>query len=52
MNAWENSLEFKGLLEKNELINKYLSIEEIEDAFDIKFFLRNVSIIYKRVGIL
>lgn len=52
MNAWENGLQYKDLLMENGVVTKYLSNEEIEDAFNIDYFLRNVETIYKRVGIL
>ena len=52
MNAWENGLKYKDLLMENGVVTKYLSKEEIEDAFNIEYFLRNVEVIYKRVGIL
>lgn len=52
MNAWENGLDFKTLLLENNTITELLSKEEINDAFDVMYFLRNVTVIYKRVGIL
>jgi len=52
MNAWENGLQYKDLLLENSVVTSYLSKDEIEDAFKIEFFLKNVEAIYKRVGIL
>ncbi len=52
MKAWENGLMFKELLLTSEVITSYLSKEEIEEAFDIKYFLKNVNTIYKRVGLI
>ena len=51
MDSWENNLDFKTLLLKNNVIMGVLSPEEVEDAFEIDYFLRNVKEIYKRVGI-
>jgi len=51
MESYEFNKQFKKLLIDNNEISKYLSISEIEDSFDIKYFLRNVDEIYKRVGI-
>ncbi|MCK5761602.1 MAG: adenylosuccinate lyase [Candidatus Izimaplasma sp.] len=51
MESYEFDKEFKGLLLKNHVISKYLRIKEIEELFDISYFLRNVDEIYKRVGI-
>lgn len=52
MNAWENGLQYKDLLLDNDIIMNYLNKEEVEEAFNIDYFLRNVEVIYKRVGIL
>lgn len=52
MNAWENGLQYKELLLEDETVMAHLSKEEIDDAFDLQYFLRNVTVIYKRVGIL
>ncbi|PAT02739.1 adenylosuccinate lyase [Candidatus Izimaplasma bacterium ZiA1] len=51
MDSWENNLDFKTLLLKNNIVMGVLSTEEVEDAFEIDYFLRNVKEIYKRVGI-
>ena len=40
---------FKELVMSDEFIRKYLSEEEIEECFDIKYFVRNIPKIYKRV---
>jgi len=52
MNAWENGLQYKELLLAHEKVMSYLTKEELEDAFNLQYFLRNVDTIYKRVGIL
>ena len=51
MNAWENGLQYKDLLMENGVVTEYLSKEEIEDAFNIEYFLRNVDTIFTRVGL-
>ena len=51
MNAWENGLQYKDLLLENGIVTEYLSKEEIEDAFNIEYFLRNVDTIFTRVGL-
>lgn len=51
MNAWENGLQYKDLLFMDKTVTKMLTPEEINDAFDVSFFLRNVEKIYARVGI-
>ena len=52
MKSWENGILFKDLLLKSKEIGEYLTKDEIEDSFDVKYFLKNVETIYKRVGIL
>jgi len=52
MISFNTGVSFKELVQSNENIMKTLNIEEIEDAFEINYFLRNVDIIYKRVGII
>ena len=52
MKAWHEQISFKDLLHSNETIGKHLNKEEIENAFDIQFFLKHVTTIYKRVGLI
>ena len=47
--AWETGESFKELVLKDQRIKKYLSREEILDCFDLKYYLRNVDYIFKRV---
>ena len=52
MKAWQEGLQYKDLLLENGLVMEYLNEDDIEDAFNIDYFLRNVDTILKRVGIL
>ena len=52
MKAWQEGLQFKNLLMENSLVTQHLSTDDINDAFTIEYFLRNVDIILQRVGIL
>lgn len=49
MEAWERGGDFKKLLESDKNISKYLSKKEIDRCFDLKYYLRNVDRIFKRV---
>ncbi|MCG2678198.1 adenylosuccinate lyase, partial [bacterium] len=49
--AREKSLEFKNCLLKDKGVTKYLKPREITDCFDLKYYLRNMNKIYKRLGI-
>ncbi len=51
MNAWENKLQFRDLLEGNSKINELLTSEDIDDAFSLEFHHRQVDTIFDRVGI-
>ncbi|NIM98914.1 MAG: adenylosuccinate lyase [candidate division Zixibacteria bacterium] len=49
MKAWKAGKDFKNLILKDERARKYLSQQEIEECFDLNFYLRNVNYIFKRV---
>jgi adenylosuccinate lyase len=51
MKCFEDNVSFKELLLENKKITKTLSETEIEECFNIDFFLKSVDTIYKRVGI-
>ena len=42
---------FQHGLWQNDLVKKYLSKEDLDQLFDPSYYLRNVDIIYKKVGI-
>lgn len=49
--AKEKGLELKDCLLKDKEISKHLQPQEIEGCFDLKYYLRNVGKIYKRLGL-
>lgn len=49
MESWKQKKDFKELLLKDRDILGYLTPEEIDKAFDLKYYLRNIDYIYKRV---
>jgi adenylosuccinate lyase len=51
MEVWKTGKPFKKLLQQQSEILKILSLQEIEDCFDLQIHLRNVDEIFKRVGI-
>jgi len=51
MESWNTKKDFKQLLLENKEIREYLSDQEITDLFDLNLQLRNVDLIFKRVGI-
>ncbi|MCI5722742.1 MAG: adenylosuccinate lyase [Erysipelotrichaceae bacterium] len=52
IHAWENHLNFKDLMLANPDVVNTLTSDDIEDCFDPMYHVRNVDIIFKRVGIL
>ncbi|EOL43321.1 adenylosuccinate lyase [Enterococcus caccae] len=49
--AWDHQTAFRPLLEADDKITSILSKEELDDAFDYNYHLKNVDIIFKRVGL-
>ncbi len=49
MQSWKDRKDFKGLLKKDKEIKRYLTTSEIEELFDLSYYLRNVDYIFKRV---
>lgn len=41
----------KDIVLKDQVIKKYLSIKDIDSAFDLNYYLRNTAEIYRRIGI-
>ena len=51
MNAWQNNLSFRELLDSNDEIGGLLDRENIDECFSLEFHLKNVEEIFTRVGI-
>lgn len=49
MMAWKDKVSFMELLLKDEDIRRYLTEEEIKDAFELSHYLKHIDYIYKRV---
>lgn len=49
--AWDHQTQFRPLLEADEAIMSVLSEEELNDAFDYNYHLKNVDLIFSRVGL-
>lgn len=50
--SWDQKVSFRQLIESNQEIMKYLSKEDIDDAFDWHYHIRKIDDIYKRLGLL
>lgn len=51
MQAWEKGLDFKAALLNDEEAAKHFTYEDLERIFDLNYYLRNVSKIFRRVGL-
>jgi adenylosuccinate lyase len=51
MQSWKEQRSFKDIILADPEITRRLSREEIEDALDAEFHMRNVDLIFERVGL-
>ncbi|WP_110926352.1 adenylosuccinate lyase [Bacillus massiliglaciei] len=51
MEAWEQQVPFRSLLEKDDKITSLLTKEELDDCFDPSYHLKNVDVIFDRLGL-
>ena len=49
--SWDEQVMFRPLLEENEEVRKYLTDEDIDQAFDYNYHLKRVDDIFERVGL-
>jgi len=49
MQSWKEKTPYIDLLKQDKVITKYLSMNDIDALFDMKFYTKNVDYIYKRV---
>lgn len=49
--AWDEQIQFRELVDTDEKITSYLSKEEIDDCFDYHYHLKNVDMIFERLGL-
>ncbi|QCR33889.1 adenylosuccinate lyase [Lysinibacillus sp. SGAir0095] len=49
--AWDEQKQFRPLVEGNEKISSLLSKEEIDDCFDYNYHIKNVDMIFERLGL-
>ena len=51
MRCWKETLDFKEILNQDKNISRYLTKDELEDCFDLNYYLRNVDKIFKRFNL-
>ena len=49
--AWDEQIPFRELLDADQAITAALSKEDLDDAFDYNHHLKNVDVIFERVGL-
>lgn len=49
LKSWNDNADFKILLKKDKEVRSLLSVNEINRIFDLKYFLKNIDVIYDRV---
>ena len=51
MQVWRENIEFKEILQRDKKLRRYLTLDELDACFNIKYYLRYVDKIFKKVGI-
>lgn len=51
MEAWENRIPFRSLVEKDATIAEYLTTADLDDAFDHTYHLKSIDGIFERLGL-
>jgi len=51
MQVWQETSDFKDILNRDRKVRKYLKPGQIEACFDIKYYTRHTDRIFKRVGL-
>lgn len=51
MEAWEQQVPFRSLIDKDDKITSLLTKEELDDCFDPTHHLKNVDVIFDRLGL-
>ncbi|WP_075619218.1 adenylosuccinate lyase [Paenisporosarcina indica] len=51
MEAWENQISFRGVVDQDEKITAHLSKEELDDCFDYNYHIQHVDMIFERLGL-
>ena len=49
MKSWQTGVQFRKILFRDTDVKRYLTAKEMEDIFDLKYYLKNVDYIFKRV---
>ena len=51
MQVWQTGFEFKEVLARDRKVKHYLSQDELESFFNVKYYLKHIDRIFKKVGL-
>jgi len=51
MQAWDEQVQFRTLVDASERITSYLTKEELDECFDYNYHLQHVDMIFERLGL-
>lgn len=51
MQAWDEQIQFRTLVDASEKITSYLTKEELDECFDYNYHLQHVDMIFERLGL-
>jgi len=51
MQVWRENVDFKDILRRDKKLRRYLSPDELDACFDVRYYLRYVNKIFKKVGV-
>ncbi len=51
MQAWDEQVQFRTLIDASDKITSYLTKEELDECFDYNFHLQHVDMIFERLGL-
>ena len=49
MKSWKKGMDFRKLLTKDKVVRRYLTSHEIQEIFNLDYYLKHVDFIFKRV---
>ncbi len=51
MLTWQSGGEFKDVISRDRKVRRYLSNDEIDSCFNIKYYTRHIDSVFKRLGL-
>ena len=51
LKAWENKMDYKELIKKDEEITNYLNNDEIDNVFDYNYYIKEIDNIFERLNL-